>query len=51
MVDILAALRWVRGNIARFGGDPANVTVFGESGGGWKVSLLMAMPGAEGFVP
>lgn len=49
MVDILAALRWVRDNIAHFGGDPANVTVFGESGGGWKVSLLMAMPAAKGL--
>jgi para-nitrobenzyl esterase len=49
MLDILAALGWVRDNIASFGGDPANVTVFGESGGGWKVSLLMAMPGAEGL--
>ncbi len=49
MLDVLAALRWVRDNIAAFGGDPANVTVFGESGGGWKVSLLMAMPGAQGL--
>jgi para-nitrobenzyl esterase len=49
MLDILAALRWVRDNISAFGGDPANVTVFGESGGGWKVSLLMAMPGAQGL--
>jgi para-nitrobenzyl esterase len=49
MLDILAALRWVRDNISAFGGDPTNVTVFGESGGGWKVSLLMAMPGAQGL--
>ncbi|HEY2178299.1 MAG TPA: carboxylesterase/lipase family protein [Caulobacteraceae bacterium] len=49
MLDIVAALKWVRDNIARFGGDPANVTLFGESGGGWKVSLLMAMPGAKGL--
>ena len=49
MLDIIAALRWVRDNISAFGGDPANVTVFGESGGGWKVSLLMAMPGAAGL--
>ncbi|MGH7024554.1 MAG: carboxylesterase/lipase family protein [Caulobacteraceae bacterium] len=49
MLDIVAALKWTRDNIARFGGDPANVTIFGESGGGWKVSLLMAMPGAKGL--
>jgi para-nitrobenzyl esterase len=39
----------VRDNIETFGGDPANVTIFGESGGGWKVSLLMAMPAAKGL--
>ncbi|HEY2482674.1 MAG TPA: carboxylesterase family protein, partial [Caulobacteraceae bacterium] len=39
----------VRDNIAAFGGDPDNVTIFGESSGGWKVSLLMAMPGAKGL--
>src|SRR5262252_8593414 len=49
MLDIVAALEWVRDNIARFGGDPANVTVFGESGGGGKVSTLMAMPAARGL--
>ena len=49
MLDIVAALEWVRDNIARFGGDPANVTVFGESGGGGKVSTLMAMPAAKGL--
>jgi para-nitrobenzyl esterase len=49
MLDIIAALRWVRDNISGFGGDPANVTVFGESGGGWKVSLLTAMPAAHGL--
>jgi para-nitrobenzyl esterase len=49
MLDIVAALRWVRENIARFGGDPANVTLFGESGGGAKVSLLLAMPGTKGL--
>jgi len=49
MLDIVQALEWVRDNIALFGGDPANVTIFGESGGGWKVSLLLAMPGARGL--
>ncbi|HWF00450.1 MAG TPA: carboxylesterase/lipase family protein [Caulobacteraceae bacterium] len=49
MLDIVLALEWVAENIAAFGGDPANVTVFGESGGGWKVSLLMAMPSAKGL--
>lgn len=49
MLDIVQALAWVRDNIAAFGGDPANVTIFGESGGGWKVSLLMAMPAARGL--
>jgi len=49
MLDIVQALEWVRDNIAGFGGDPSDVTIFGESGGGWKVSLLMAMPGAQGL--
>ncbi len=49
MLDIVAALEWVRGNIASFGGDPGNVTIFGESGGGAKVSVLMAMPAARGL--
>lgn len=49
MLDLVAALRWVRDNIAAFGGDPAKVTIFGESGGGVKVSLLMAMPQARGL--
>lgn len=49
MLDIVMVLEWVRDNIASFGGDPSNVTIFGESGGGWKVSLLMAMPGAKGL--
>jgi para-nitrobenzyl esterase len=49
MLDIVAALEWVRDNVARFGGDPANVTVFGGSGGGWKISTLMAMPAAAGL--
>lgn len=49
MMDIVKALQWVRDNIANFGGDPANVTVFGQSGGGGKVSTLMAMPSAKGL--
>jgi para-nitrobenzyl esterase len=49
MRDIVAALEWVRDNIARFGGDPGNVTIFGESGGGAKVSVLMALPAAKGL--
>lgn len=49
LLDIVAALRWVRDNIARFGGDPENVTIFGESGGGAKVSLLLSMPSAKGL--
>jgi para-nitrobenzyl esterase len=49
MLDIVAALEWVRDNIAAFGGDPGNVTIFGESGGGGKVGTLMAMPAAHGL--
>jgi para-nitrobenzyl esterase len=48
-LDIIAALHWVRDNIAQFGGDPAQVTIFGESGGGGKVATLMAMPKARGL--
>ena len=51
MLDIVAALEWVRDNIAAFGGDPNNVTIFGQSGGAGKVSTLMAMPAAKGPVP
>jgi para-nitrobenzyl esterase len=47
MLDIVAALEWVRDNIVAFGGDPGNVTIFGQSGGGGKVSTLMAMPSAK----
>ena len=50
MLDIAAALDWVKQNIATFGGDPANVMVFGESGGGAKTSTLMAMPAAQGLL-
>jgi para-nitrobenzyl esterase len=49
MMDIVAALEWVRDNISIFGGDPGNVTIFGQSGGGGKVSALMAMPPAHGL--
>ena len=49
MLDIVAALRWVRDNIEEFGGDPNNVTIFGQSGGGCKVNVLMAMPAAQGL--
>jgi para-nitrobenzyl esterase len=48
-LDIIAALKWVRDNAAAFGGDPGNVTIFGQSGGGGKVSSLMAMPPAKGL--
>ena len=48
-MDLVLALEWVRDNIAAFGGDPANVTVFGQSGGGAKIATLMAMPAAKGL--
>jgi para-nitrobenzyl esterase len=48
-LDLVAALEWVRDNIAEFGGDAGNVTIFGQSGGGGKVSTLMAMPAATGL--
>lgn len=47
MQDIILALRWIRDNIARFGGDPDNVTLFGYSGGGQKICTLMSMPSAK----
>jgi para-nitrobenzyl esterase len=47
--DIVLALEWVRNNITNFGGDPGNVTIFGQSGGGGKVATLMAMPSAKGL--
>jgi para-nitrobenzyl esterase len=49
MLDVVAALEWIKTNITGFGGDPGNVTVFGESGGGTKTSYLLAMPAAEGL--
>ncbi len=49
MLDIEFALRWVRDNIANFGGDPGAVMIFGQSGGGGKVGTLMAMPSARGL--
>jgi para-nitrobenzyl esterase len=49
MLDLVAALEWVRDNIGNFGGDPGNVMIFGQSGGGSKVSTLMAMPTAKGL--
>ncbi len=49
MLDIVAALEWVRDNISNFGGDPGRVMVYGQSGGGGKVSTLMAMPAAKGL--
>ena len=49
MLDIVHALKWVRENIGNFGGDPDNVMIFGESGGGRKVGTLLAMPDAKGL--
>ncbi len=49
MLDLVAALEWVRDNISNFGGDPGNVTIMGQSGGGAKVTILTAMPSARGL--
>jgi len=49
MLDIVAALHWIRENITGFGGDPGNITLFGQSGGGFKISVLLAMPAAAGL--
>lgn len=49
MLDLVLALEWVRDNISQFGGEPGNVTIYGQSGGGSKVSTLLAMPAAEGL--
>jgi len=48
-LDLVAALSWVQRNISAFGGDPGNVTLFGQSGGGSKIMVLMAMPAAKGL--
>ena len=48
-LDLIVALQWVQRNIASFGGDPANITVFGQSGGGAKIATMMAMPAAKGL--
>ena len=50
MLDIIEALRWINENIANFGGDPGNVTIMGQSGGGSKVCTVVAMPAAKGLV-
>jgi para-nitrobenzyl esterase len=50
MLDLVAALEWVRDNIEHFGGDPHCVMAFGQSGGGWKTSVLLAMPSVRGLV-
>src|SRR3954454_19106275 len=49
MTDLVAALRWVHENIANFGGDPDRVMIYGQSGGGSKVTTLMGMPSAAGL--
>ena len=49
VLDLVSVLQWVRDNISTFGGDPNNVTIFGQSGGGGKVAALMAMPEAKGL--
>jgi para-nitrobenzyl esterase len=48
-LDLILALRWIRDNIARFGGDPSRILVFGQSGGGAKIATLMGMPAAAGL--
>jgi para-nitrobenzyl esterase len=48
-MDQIAAIKWIRKNAEAFGGDPSNVTVFGESAGGWSVNMLMTSPLASGL--
>jgi para-nitrobenzyl esterase len=50
ILDLVAALEWVRDDIENFGGDPRRVMVFGQSGGAWKTSVLLAMPAARGLI-
>src|ERR1700686_4158478 len=49
VMDLVVSLEWVRDNIERFGGDPGNVMIFGQSGGGAKTSTVLAMPSAKGL--
>lgn len=49
LLDLVAALKWVKGNIAQFGGDPDNITIFGQSGGGAKITALLNSPVADGL--
>src|SRR5262249_20274812 len=51
MTDLVAALQWIRNNIANFGGDPNKVMIYGQSGGGSKVTTLIGTPSAAGLVP
>jgi len=48
-MDQIAAIKWIRKNAEAFGGDPNNVTVFGESAGGWSVNMLMTSPLTAGL--
>ena len=50
MTDLVAALQWVQDNIANFGGDPDRVMIYGQSGGGSKVTTLLGMPSAQGLI-
>ena len=50
VLDLVASLQWVHDNIANFGGDPGNVTIMGQSGGGAKVCDVISMPSAKGLV-